>query len=93
MARVRALESFAGLLGCMGAGQETDLDDETAAAMASEGYPVELVGEPADEPAADGPGKDSDRNADPDSGGGDGDGDGGDDEGDGGDGDGKPAGA
>ena len=91
MARVRALESFAGLLGCMGAGQEADLDDETAAAMASEGYPVELVGEPADEPAADGSGQDPDRDAGPDGGGGDGDG--GDDEIDGGDGDGEPAGA
>lgn len=44
MARVRACESFAGLLACMGAGQEAELDDETAARMAAEGYPVELIG-------------------------------------------------
>lgn len=43
MARVRASESFSGLLACMGAGQEADFDDETAARMAAEGYPVEIM--------------------------------------------------
>lgn len=44
MARVRATESFSGLLACMGAAQEAEFDDETAARMAAEGYPVELIG-------------------------------------------------
>ncbi len=44
MTRVRAAESFAGLLACMGAGQEADFDDETAERMAAEGYPVEIAG-------------------------------------------------
>ena len=57
MARVRATESFSGLLACMGAGQEDEFDDETAARMAAEGYPVELIGgEPDPEPDAGGGG-------------------------------------
>ena len=55
MAHVRATESFSGLLACMGAGQEDEFDDETAARMAAEGYPVELIGgepDPGPEPDA-----------------------------------------
>lgn len=81
MARVRACESFAGLLACMGAGQEAEFDDETASAMIAEGYPVEIaVG-----PAPGGPLPDRDRDAGADGGEGDGD--------DGGDGDIEAAGA
>lgn len=43
MALVRAVQSFAGLLACMGAGQEAEVDDEAAAEMAECGYPVEIV--------------------------------------------------
>lgn len=63
MARVRAVESFSGLLACMGAAQEADFDDETAERMAAEGYPVEIVDDAEAKPSgrkkAAGPGPDA----------------------------------